>query len=129
MTTMAHSLNATWRTTPDHPPVLPEEEQSWKHPFGEACPHGRHIMLVDGTHVRDKFDSDFSQGGNGYAYDFVPKDEIWIDEQIDPIEWPFIAFHECEEAELMEQGMPYDKAHDKVKYLEDIFRRKLMGDR
>jgi hypothetical protein len=129
MTTMAHSLNATWRTTPDHPPVLPEEEQSWKHPFGEACPHGRHIMLVDGTHVRNKFDSDFSQGGNGYAYDFVPKDEIWIDEQIDPIEWPFIAFHECEEADLMEKGMPYDKAHDKVKYAEDIFRRKLMKGR
>ena len=126
---MAHSLNATWKTTPARPPIVPESEQSWKHPFGEACPHGRHIMLVDGTHVRNKHDSDFSQGGNGYAYDFVPKDEIWIDEQIDPVEWPFIAFHECEEAELMEGGMSYDKAHDKVKYAEDIFRRKLMKGR
>jgi hypothetical protein len=86
-------------------------------------------MLVDGTHVRNRFDSDFSQGGNGYAYDFVPESEIWIDEQIDPVEWPFIAFHECEEAELMKQGMDYDRAHDRVKYLEDMFRRKLMGDR
>ena len=127
---MAHSLNATWMTTPARPPIVPEAEQTWKHPFGEACPHGRHIMLVDGTHVRNKHDSDFSQGGNGHAYpDFVPMDEIWIDEQIDPVEWPFIAFHECEEAELMEGGMSYDKAHDRVKYLEDIFRRKLMGDR
>jgi len=127
---MAHSLNATWKTTTANPPALGEDEQSWKEPFGEACPHGRHIMLVDGTHVRNKFNSDFSQGGNGYAYDdFVPKDEIWIDEQIDPIEWPFIAFHECEEAELMEKGMSYDKAHDMVKHLEDIFRRRLMGDR
>ena len=129
MNTMAHSLNATWKTTTTDPPALMENEQSWKQPFGEACPHGRHIMLVDGTHVRNRLDSDFSQGGNGYAYDFVPKDEIWIDEQIDPIEWPFIAFHECEEAELMEKGMSYDKAHDMVKHLEDIFRRRLMGDR
>ena len=127
---MAHSLNATWRTTTADPPALGEDELSWKQPFGETCPHGRHIMLVDGTHVRNRFDSDFSQGGNGYAYeDFVPKDEIWIDAQIDPIEWPFIAFHECEEAELMEKGMSYDKAHDMVKHLEDIFRRRLMGDR
>jgi hypothetical protein len=86
-------------------------------------------MLVDGTHVRNRHDSDFSQGGNGYAYDFVPKDEIWIDEQIDPVEWPFIAFHECEEAELMKRGMSYDDAHEHAKYAEDIFRHKLMGDR
>ena len=125
---MAHSLIATWETTPTRPPVLPETELSWKHPFGEACPHGRHIMLVDGTHVRNKFNSDFSQGGNGYAYDdFVPKDEIWVDCQISSAEWPLIAFHECVEVEHMRRGQSYSRAHDAAKRLEDQFRRKLRG--
>ena len=123
-------MTSPWKTTPAIPPCLPMHERTWKQPLGETCPHGRHIMLVDGTHVRNKHDSDFSQGGNGHAYpDFVPMDEIWIDEQIDPVEWPFIAFHECEEAELMEKGMSYDKAHDRVKREEDTLRRSLMPDR
>lgn len=103
-----------------------ELETPWKHFLGDSCPHGLKIALVNGTHVRNVYDSDFSQGGNGWAYDFIPKDEIWIDEAIDGIEWPFIAFHECEEAELMKKGLTYNKAHDRAKYAEDIFRHSLM---
>lgn len=95
--------------------------------MGESCPHGLNITLVDGTHVRNTYDSDFSQGGNGYAYDFVPRDEIWIDAQIDRIEWPFIAFHECQEVELIKKGMSYSKAHNHAKHMEDHFRHSLMG--
>ena len=99
---------------------------AWKRYLGEACPHGRQIVLVDGFHVRNMFDSDFCQGGNGYAYpDFVPKNEIWIDHCIPEEEWPLIAFHECKEAEYMKGGMSYDKAHNKVKAEEDSFRRML----
>ena len=129
---MSHSLKAEWKTSPVDPVERRRRNErgpSWKYHLGEVCPHGRHIMLVDGTHIRNRYDSDFSQGGNGYAYDFIPDDEIWIDEQIDGVEWPFIAFHECEEAELMRAGMSYDKAHERAKHAEDIFRRDLMGDR
>ena len=107
--------------------VLPRSSPvPWKWYLGEACPHGRQIALVDGMHIRNTCDSDFSQGGNGYAYpSFVPKDEIWIDNCIPGEEWPLIAFHECVEAEYMRQGMSYNKAHDKAKAEEDSFRRML----
>jgi hypothetical protein len=107
---------ANWQTT-----AVPKRKsnQPWKSDLGEACPHGRRIVIVDGTYVRNHFDSDFSQGGNGYRYKFIPKDEIWIDFEIREEEWPFIAFHECQESEEMKKGMSYDKAHDQAKRLED----------
>lgn len=95
----------------------------WIGPTIDVCPHGLRVRLVDGTYVRNHYDSDFSQGGNGFAYKWVPKNEIWIDAQISEVEWPLIIFHECTEAELMRGGMSYDKAHDKVKRWEDQIRR------
>ena len=126
---MSHSLKATWQTIPTGRQHLLNLETPWKQFLGESCPHDIKIALVDGTHVRNNFDSDFSQGGNGYAYDFVPKDEIWIDAEIDRIEWPYIAFHECQEIEHMKTRMPYDEAHDRAKHIEDLFRHSLMGGR
>jgi len=91
----------------------------WKRPLGEVCPHGAEIFLVNGSYVRNTYDSDFTQGGNEFAYTFIPAGEIWIDEFIPVAEWPFVAFHECHEAEDMRRGMSYDKAHDRAKRLED----------
>jgi hypothetical protein len=99
------------------------EVGEWKQPLGGACAHGLAIMLVDGTYVRNHYDSDFSQGGNGFRYRFVSRREIWVDKQISEIEWPFIIMHECYEAELMREGQTYDRAHDTAKRLEDKCRR------
>jgi hypothetical protein len=110
-----HTINALPRTSP-----VP-----WKRYIGEACPHGRLIAIVDGVYVRTIFDSDFCQGGNGYAYpNFVPKGEIWIDVCVPEEEWPFVTFHECMEVELMKTGKSYDVAHNEVKKAEDDFRRR-----
>lgn len=109
-----------WQTTPTSPRP---SGLAWKRYLDETCPHGLLIALVDGTHVRNHYDSDFSQGGNGFRYDFVPRDEIWIDQQISEVEWPLIAFHECRESELMRHGWSYDRAHDRAKYLEDQIRQ------
>jgi hypothetical protein len=109
-----------WQTIPSPTPRL---SMGWKMHLGESCPHGRSIVLVNDTKVRDRFDSDFSQGGNGYRYRFIPKREIWIDSEVNQEEWPLIAFHECREAELMKSGMSYSRAHDTAKRLEDRFRR------
>jgi hypothetical protein len=95
----------------------------WKKSLGEACSHGLEIFLVDGSHVRNAYSSDFDQGSNGFAYRFVPKGEIWIDDATPEEEWPFVAFHECNEVELMRGGMSYDKAHDHVRRIEDKLRR------
>lgn len=99
--------------------VHPEPEKEY---VGE-CPHGRRIFLVDGTHVRDHHDSDFCQGGNGYRYRFIPKSELWVDACVPQEEWDLVAAHECEEAELMLKGMPYDQAHDRAKRREDLTRK------
>lgn len=96
--------------------------ETWKRFTGEVCPHNREIVLVDGTYVRNHFDSDFSQGGNGFRYRFVPRGEIWIDADISPEEHPLIAYHECTESELMRRGLDYDRAHDRAKRLEDRLR-------
>jgi hypothetical protein len=112
-------VSLDWQTTTV--PAIPSGVD-WKVFTGDDCPHGRRIALVDGTYVRNHFDSDFSQGGNGFRYRFVPRGEIWIDAQISQDEWPLIAFHECQEVELMRQGMSYDKAHNIAKRLEDRIR-------
>lgn len=109
-----------WQTTMTSPR---RSGEPWKEYVGEACPHGLEIVLVDGSHVRDVHDSDFSQGGNGHRYDFVPRDEIWIDACIGEDERPLVAFHECVEAELMRRGQSYSRAHDRAKMLEDRLRR------
>lgn len=117
-------MTLDWQTIPTPPRRSPVP---WKEYLGLCCPHGLVVVLVDGTHVRDHHDSDFSQGGNGYRYRFVPRGEIWVDAQISELEWPLIAFHECTEAELMRRGWSYDRAHDRAKRLEDAVRRNTRG--
>lgn len=92
-----------------------------------TCPHGRAVMAVDGTYVRNHHDSDFSQGGNGFRYRFVPRGELWIDDAIPKVEWPYIGLHECYEAEKMKGGMDYERAHDAAKRVENKARRAAMA--
>lgn len=109
-----------WQTHDVAPTSCPEP---WKRSLGVACPHGLEIFLVDGTLIRNKWDSDFVQGGNGFRYRFCPKRELWVDESTPEDEIPFVAFHECYETELMRQGKSYEAAHDCAKRMENKFRR------
>ena len=113
-------MNTHWHTSriPVEPSGVP-----WKRFLGEACPHGLKIAMVSGTYVRNHFDSDFSQGGNGFRYRFISRKEIWIDVDINPTERPFIAFHECTESEWMTKGLDYDRAHNRAKRQENKLRR------
>lgn len=67
------------------------------------------IFQISGREVRDNIDVSFALGGNGFAYHWVPKDEIWVE----PVEdWKEIAVHEAAEARKMrDAGMTYDAAH------------------
>lgn len=103
---------------------------SWKRPMGKTCEHGRQLMLVNGSYVRNHYDSDWVQGGHHYRYPWCPVNEIWIDETIPKTEWPLVILHECIETELMMHGMGYGKAHDIAKREEDRKRhREFPGDR
>jgi hypothetical protein len=108
-----------WQTHP----VPASPSTPWKRSLGEACPHGLEIFLVDGTFIRNTYDSDFVQGGNGQRYRFCPKRELWIDWSTPEAELPYVALHECYETWLMEQGYDYDRAHNCAKRLENKFRR------
>jgi len=66
------------------------------------------IWIVDGKLVRDIFFIDFTLGGHDKVYAFVPKNEIWIDDDVNPKELPFILLHEMHERNKMCEGWGYD---------------------
>ena len=68
---------------------------------------------MDGLRVRSTYMTDYTEGGHGYVYPWVPKNEIWIEQAIEQAEAPFIVAHEYIEHRLMrDDGMEYDKAHE-----------------
>lgn len=41
------------------------------------------VWIVNGRLVRSVFDTDFTEGGHDYVYEFVPENEVWIDNDIE----------------------------------------------
>lgn len=86
------------------------------------------IWLVDGEYVRDKYKTDYTEGGHDYVYKWIPHNEIWIESTMHKSEMPLIVLHEFVERTLMKtKGIEYDKAHtiaSKVEFAkEDKFDR------
>jgi hypothetical protein len=70
------------------------------------------IFLVNGRVVRDLYKTDYVEGGHYYVYDWIPKDEIWIEQTVRPDEIPVIILHEFLERTLMKyKKFPYVRAH------------------
>lgn len=82
------------------------------------------VWIINGEAVRDLFFIDFTEGGHGYVYSFVPKNEVWIDDDIEPEEIKFVLLHEMHERNLMSKGMEYDSAHRSSSKIEYACRRK-----
>jgi hypothetical protein len=76
------------------------------------------IWQVNGRLVRSLFDIDFTEGGHDIVYEFVPKGEVWIDNDVEPEEIPYVLLHELHERSLMKEGMTYDEAHAASSQLE-----------
>lgn len=77
------------------------------------------VWIVDGRLVRSVFDVDFTEGGHDYVYEFVPQNEVWIDNDLEEAERPFVLLHELHERKLMAKGWDYDRAHEdssKIEY-------------
>jgi hypothetical protein len=81
-------------------------ERLWK-----KLENGVSVYIVNGRLVRSAFDIDYTAGGHDYVYEFVPKNEVWIDDAIVENERGFVLLHELHERNLMAQGWPYSKAH------------------
>lgn len=82
------------------------------------------VWLVDGNLVRSYYKTDYTEGGHGYVYPWVPRPEIWIEDGVDHREMPYIVSHEYLERRLMrDEGIDYDTAHDICSQLEFDLRK------
>lgn len=72
------------------------------------------VWVVNGRTVRDLFFIDFTEGGHGYVYNFIPKDEVWVDDDMSVREFKPVLVHELHERKLMMKGMAYEPAHKKA---------------
>ena len=89
-------------------------ERLWK-----KLESGISVWVVNGRMVRSVFDIDFTEGGHDYVYEFVPKNEVWIDDAIMETERGYVLLHELHERNRMAKGWIYDKAHaesSKIEY-------------
>ena len=98
--------------------TLPEggevHSQLWK-----KLENGLQVWIVNGRLVRSVFDIDFTAGGHDKVYEFVPKNEVWIDDDIVEKERGYVLLHELHERNLMAAGWPYSRAHadsSKIEY-------------
>jgi len=106
-------------------PALPAEVQraARREKLGEDD-DGREIWLIDGRAVRDLAYVDFTLGGHGFRYRFIPRREIWLDDAVRPSERPFILHHELVELDLMANGgLSYDLAHARASRAEISLRK------
>lgn len=85
------------------------------------------IWVINGEIVRDIYFIDFTEGGHGYVYNFVPKDEVWVDDDLSPKEFKFVLIHELYERYLMSLGNDYDSSHEKSSALELKYRKNPAG--
>jgi hypothetical protein len=73
---------------------------------------GTIIKFVHAEDVRNNFDPDFSLGGHGYVYDYIPENEIWIERTRDVKDILADTFHEIMEYSIMKYfGVDYETAH------------------
>jgi len=91
----------------------PVDKSIYLKKYGHIKNESIDVWLVSGEKVRNKYKTDFIEGGHGYVYKWVPNNEIWI--EFGPHteeEAPFIILHEYLERILMKyRKMEYDKAH------------------
>jgi hypothetical protein len=70
------------------------------------------VWFVQGNLVRSLYRTEYTEGGHGYVYRWVPKDQIWVEHDLDLPEIPFLVAHEYVELRLMrDHGLEYDPAH------------------
>jgi hypothetical protein len=89
----------------------------------KALPSGVQVWIVNGRLVRSVFDVEFTEGGHEHVYEFVPHNEVWIDDDVEEDERGFVLFHELHERNLMAAGMDYDRAHADSSRLELRYRK------
>jgi len=82
------------------------------------------VWLIDGNLARSYYKTDYTEGGHGFVYPWVPRPEIWIEDGVDRREVPFIVSHEYLERRLMRDAeLDYDTAHESCSAVEFDLRK------
>jgi hypothetical protein len=77
------------------------------------------VWIIQGGLVRSLYFIDFTEGGHDLVYPhFIPKSEVWLDDDLSPGERRFVLLHELHERHLMGLGWPYFKAHRSASRIE-----------
>jgi len=77
------------------------------------------IYTVDGDYIRTNIDEEWTNFGQHYRFDCVPKDEFWISKETPKDEYEYYIKHLIKEYSLMAHGELYDIAitgADKVEH-------------
>jgi hypothetical protein len=76
------------------------------------------VWVVKGELVRSVYFIDFTEGGHDKVYRFVPRNEVWLDDDLASAERKFVLLHELHERYLMNLGWPYSRAHRSASKIE-----------
>ena len=88
---------------------------------------GFEVWVVNENLVKTDIDPDYTEAGQPLACWFVPPGEIWIGDEVKNKEAVFI--HEWTEYhDMLENGTPYDTAHDRANQVEMLVRRAMADD-
>ena len=70
------------------------------------------VWIVDGYYIRQNIDINFNNFGQHYRFNYIPKDEFWLDRQEKPGEEQYFIEHLLAEYKLMSEGVDYNDALD-----------------
>lgn len=76
------------------------------------------VWLINGRLVRSAFFIDFVDGGHHLVYPWVPEKEVWLDDDLQPAEYPYVLLHELHERALMAKDWTYNRAHPSASKIE-----------
>jgi len=137
----SEKVKPVWNGKGKHPDMIPAQKIDGKRKgtvnwsaAGEEPHHsswmevdGIRYVFVDGPFVRANFHIDFVEGGHHYRYEFIPEDEIWIEDEMSQIDTVAVGIHETIERRLMKNfGWSYDDGHDAASNIERKFRDIIM---
>lgn len=81
------------------------------------------IFKVDGDEVREKLFIDYTEGSHDLVYDWIPHNEIWIEDMKSDKFEVFNVVYEIMERDLMiGKKYGYDPAHERAAKAEEIVR-------
>ena len=77
------------------------------------------VYLVNGPAIRKDIDIDFTEGGHNCRYGYIPRNEVWIENEESEEERRFLLLHELFEHRLMDfEGLDYEAAHAQASSIE-----------